>query len=410
MRWNGLDDEQNTSQFLAEKYQRDRETTSARVLPIETLAHAVGLSRPQFVCQHTMLPYRRAVASQAWEHPHGTDDDPAWRVNAVTQSDRIGAFLCADCIAEDVDFHGWAYWRRDHQLPGRYWCSKHNTTLRFATNKDAFLLSPTAAIKSTRPVDGQWVKRLRRNPNIERYLFVQSELLQRTSPLSSHGVTKLLQTACIDNGIHVGKGKGDRDRRLSKFLVDAYGEDWLRTISRQYGAGASGRITNYIDHVRAGLSVTTVVAALAALSTDSNELLIKLVQAGTAAQTRQTATPSRLDDEQLRKAYIRQRGIHHGVAKELDHYPATVKHRLDRAGLPTLTGQPLYELGRELTAFIDGGKSISQACGGNPEREAQLVQLLRGTARNLAGAVKQMNAIERASRRRFEAPPSGEPR
>lgn len=36
---------------------------------------------------------------------------------------------CHDCILADEDEHGFAYWRRDHQLPGVLVCQKHGTPL-----------------------------------------------------------------------------------------------------------------------------------------------------------------------------------------------------------------------------------------------------------------------------------------
>lgn len=39
---------------------------------------------------------------------------------------------CAQCIADDEDFRGWAYWHVEHQLPSVFVCTKHNRPLFMA--------------------------------------------------------------------------------------------------------------------------------------------------------------------------------------------------------------------------------------------------------------------------------------
>ncbi len=42
---------------------------------------------------------------------------------------------CPQCICSDLDTHGWAYWRRSHQLPGVWLCPEHLTPLRASCMK-----------------------------------------------------------------------------------------------------------------------------------------------------------------------------------------------------------------------------------------------------------------------------------
>ncbi|WP_137918364.1 TnsD family Tn7-like transposition protein [Hydrogenophaga sp. 2FB] len=63
---------------------------------------------------------------------------------------------CPRCIAVDQERHGWAYWHRDHQLPGTWICTSHQVHLRISPCKldqrarFAWVLpSPTAESNST---------------------------------------------------------------------------------------------------------------------------------------------------------------------------------------------------------------------------------------------------------------------
>lgn len=58
-------------------------------------------------------------------------------------SPRPAAFFCPSCVAEDEDFWHISYWRRVHQLPGMFACSKHpDSLLRFVVEQDALTHPP----------------------------------------------------------------------------------------------------------------------------------------------------------------------------------------------------------------------------------------------------------------------------
>lgn len=42
---------------------------------------------------------------------------------------------CSSCDSEDLALHGWAYWRRSHQLPGVWLCSRHHKPLQVSPFK-----------------------------------------------------------------------------------------------------------------------------------------------------------------------------------------------------------------------------------------------------------------------------------
>lgn len=42
---------------------------------------------------------------------------------------------CPACVHEDMNRHGWAFWRRSHQLPGVWLCSQHHVSLQISPLK-----------------------------------------------------------------------------------------------------------------------------------------------------------------------------------------------------------------------------------------------------------------------------------
>ena len=62
-----------------------------------------------------------------------------------------GATLCRDCIAEDINHWGFSYWRREHQLLGARWCTRHGNVLHFVDKSDAFDCSPAEMLAHSHP-------------------------------------------------------------------------------------------------------------------------------------------------------------------------------------------------------------------------------------------------------------------
>lgn len=81
---------------------------------------------------------------------------------------------CPECTRRDLDNHGWAYWRRGHQLPGVWLCPSHGMPLRVSNLKldqvarFAWVLPLTAGCQPVvgleesayKPAQNDWLRRL----------------------------------------------------------------------------------------------------------------------------------------------------------------------------------------------------------------------------------------------------------
>ncbi len=390
MRLNGFDRECITNSILDRLYREANPDDRTRRIPIETLAFAVGMDRQSFLCQHTMLPYRRAFATLAWDEAHGSDGDPGWRVPTVLQPERSAAFLCASCVEEDLNFHGVSYWRREHQFPGRWWCGKHDRVLSFVEGRDPFLAPPAHLLGSAKQPNARLADKARRNRFVERVGHLQSELVQRRRPLSAEAVQRFLQQLCKREKLTYGRTGGAR--HVSGELRRAFGDQWLQDVARVQDRRRD--LGAYALNLKDMPSCALALAAMAVLVGEAEDAMLVLLAAGVARPAEKRQTVRKLNADVLRRLYIKHCGVHKKVADNMGVFPASVKYRLDRLGLPTLTGASLAQLRRDLSAFATAGEALAVACEGDATRLAALEAALRGTATNLLSATAIMVPLD----------------
>lgn len=96
--------------------------------PVEMVAilHAVDVER--LICGHTYWALLNCVGSGslAQQIDQGLRGSK-W--STFSRRSRPGAWLCTACVEEDLEFWGFSYWRRRHQIPGLYHCDKHTVPL-----------------------------------------------------------------------------------------------------------------------------------------------------------------------------------------------------------------------------------------------------------------------------------------
>lgn len=194
---------------------------------VEFMAHMAGVPFDAFLRGHTTIPLRRAIVRDAnalsfRSSPH------ALRYVGLSGL-RPGAYLCESCVKEDLKFHGQSYWRREHQLPGVFWCSKHLRPLMVAEDDQAFLQTPAAVARLAKPLDVPWVERLRNHAVIDRFATVVSELANARQSLPERQVTLALRPLLDACGIHVGYAQVSRPL-LSDVLRNDLDERWLGSV------------------------------------------------------------------------------------------------------------------------------------------------------------------------------------
>lgn len=175
--FNGLRHSREHLTLLADWVQR-QVADSGELSPVEVLAWLAGQSSEHFVQAHTTMPFMRSVAMTQCKLPHGSPLQRLIMVRRALCDTRGYACLCSQCVEEDVQFHGHSYWRRSHQMPGVYWCSKHGQPLHYVRNSNPYSRFPSDCLReSSEQFCADWVSGLMRSDCIQRYVAISNDLL-----------------------------------------------------------------------------------------------------------------------------------------------------------------------------------------------------------------------------------------
>jgi hypothetical protein len=340
MRYNGWRDAKDAR--VALRAWLGRGEASGRDTPVvELLAHVSGQSLPAFLRSHSLLPLLRAITSGPAAVAHGVRGQPSllWTLGARLM--RPGAYLCRQCVHEDFDFHGTSYWRREHQLPGLFWCSKHGCALTVCSKPDAFLGSPTEAADAGQAIDQRWVEALQQCPVVGRFLSICNDLMESVDSVDERDVSRTLKRRAADIGLHVGRGKV-KAPLLSDRIKQALDGAWLDTVLPGLRAQPQGEYWHPVDAVlngkRSCVNTTTYAIALAMLfeADDEASNALRSLDATQKPVARRTESPTVVADEDLRTQYERENGRHADVAHALGLNRRAATARLHGLGLPDL--------------------------------------------------------------------------
>lgn len=362
------------------------------VSTVELLAAVAGLDVMVFVRNHTSLPLRRAILGDRFDVPHGSSQCGSVLWASAMREARPSAYFCNQCVTEDEDFHGIAYWRREHQLPGLYWCPKHGCPLNVVDNANAVWRSPSAFIGDSEQVDTHWVEALQRSQSIQTFLAVESALISRKWPLNESAVSKAVRKRARALDLQSGRG-ATRQRFTSDLVREKFDSRWLACVDPGLiSTSRDGASWCAVDRAawgrRSGISTTTYVIALAVLFDCEAEALGALISTVDTSEVCQAQGPRRQwNDEAIRAAYIEGRGIHRGAASILNGEPTAINKRLRSLGLPGFGNSALQGLQRAAAAFILEEMPLQQASEKAGVSMQDLERMLRQAAAPLGTAL-----------------------
>jgi len=380
---------------------------------LKLLSDAAGMELEGFVMNHTTLPLRRSVTSYMPGLPHGSPGNLVLLHVSGKRSCRDGAYLCQDCVWEDVDFHGRSYWRRAHQLPGTYWCAKHRGALSVVEDESAFLQPPSQMLGRARRLDGQWVESLQRNPAVERFLDLCDVLMDRPAAYPVAAVRNALRASARRHGFqsYATQSAGVcKDPLLSDALVEAYPASWLAQLVPGLPSKTKGVIWHQVD----GVLWTATSASAAVIYILALALLFESAPAATDAVDAEATSfrqPTRsrrkvVDDYEARETYIQAHGSHARMRRNhVDDWLPLIQAQ-QRLGLPGLPYARSSKLWDALDAFCRGRKSLEEALAMCAPHQDAFEKILRGAAEPLSIAIEEMAAPRsevRRGRRRTRA-------
>ncbi|MDM0077033.1 TniQ family protein [Variovorax sp. J2P1-59] len=358
---------------------------------VRPLAAAAGLEPIDYL-QHHSLHY---LSNAIWQ--------PGQQRLGLGQSLmllRPNVYLCRRCVQDDLQHYGMAYWHREHQLPGNYWCFVHESPLKCVENSKALYHSPSQALRNCSKSQFSRLEDMGHANLIKRFLQIEKGFLAAHKPLDGLAVTRVLLEAAAKAGVRDWRGANHTP--FSDLLHSKFSAQWLCSVLPVFREKQMGLRLETIDKglSKGYASVTAFIVALAALydagSSEIDALLSEVPDLSLAGP----ASPQIMNVDKLRRAYVKESGRHRRVAKRLGLPRRTTINHLHRMGLPSLdrigcvpstsAEEPLLRLRRAIERFVEDGQSVSEACEGLGLDVSYFENLLRATAGNLYQATRLM--------------------
>ncbi|MFW5329748.1 TniQ family protein [Hydrogenophaga sp. ZJX-1] len=307
---NGWIDEKCTMRELLRWSGRHGQTLRD-VPPVELLAKAAGMNLHSFVHEHSMLPLRRAITSNSPGELLGGARQTTALWSLAMRPMRPHAYLCPRCIAEDVGFHGESYWRREHQIPGRYRCVRHECALSYVSLPKAYLAGPAACLGAVHQAPQGVHEQSQSSNAIERYLDICSCLLHVDTPRDELAVSRVAKARvkALNLGFHVGKGAVTKALLSDRLRLNFDGA-WLESVIPGLMNVPRGKFWSPVDRVllnnRSGMSVIAYALVFAVLYDCADDAANAIISAELlSTKGRPNLKMGRLPSyEQLRVGYI----------------------------------------------------------------------------------------------------------
>jgi len=355
------------------------------------LAKMAGVPVTEFVSQHSFVPLRRAIT---WFHPeakHGCESILPLLWSGPMHLPRDGAYFCEHCVAEDIEFHGMSYWRRSHQIPGVFWCSKHRAPLSYVERDSAFKRPPSASLDMALHVSPKWVEELMGNPYLQRYADVCSCLMERDRPFDVAVVSHVLKEEARTQGFQAS-GRPVKRPLLSDMAIKEIGRKWLATVVPALADKPEGDISHQVDgvcYLKKSSSSVAAYALVGALLYSSVDEAINAL-AGMRSQDLGTRRKRKADlpTGELVNAYIQSRGDYARAAEHFDCVYQTVASRYATLGLPNFSGKRGARLFDSAVAFFVEEKSWTDSIAAGHITPQEMENMVRCSGSSLGSALR----------------------
>lgn len=338
------------------------------------ISHIFSIPFVDVVRRHTLLPLILSL-NYYGESCHAFNFGKSGSSRVQSETLRV----CPECTREDLQWHGYSFYRRDHQIIGVNVCHKHGEPL-LKLKKGAERYLPSDAefkdfIEGPCPSNDLC-------PLSYKYRELVVGLLEREKPISSvqlgNSLRGLVQSAPQDVSIY--------QTAIEKLIEMRSIEDgnFINDLVTHTSKVLSPQPIKKLRFAFYGGELNPLIYALISLLvTDSvpeamNVLLGKRV---VSAQARKTSISS----EKLVDAYVRCGGSFGAVRSEVGMDRSSIRVRFLQIGLPNL-GRKGVKLGAVLQPLSDGS-SVEEAAVAAGLKPGDLQRVVVGLALNRIGVV-----------------------
>lgn len=214
--FNGVSSKIDTGKMLHDYFRK----TPAETSPISMLAELLQFDIEFFVNNHSLIPITKYVEIK--NPADNKVDERSLRLLGSKTIKHWGCF-CEECVKEDINYLGFSFWRRSHQLPGIDWCQKHQIPLCESLIKDNFFQQPAfhLANKNYKKAD---ISLSIENTSVLKYVQAIQNVFELSKPLQYLDVAleKKLKTLKSQVPKNCNSGK------LSTIILRDFPHEWLK--------------------------------------------------------------------------------------------------------------------------------------------------------------------------------------
>lgn len=331
-RVNGISDKAKLSNSLRNVFENQVDSKNETSL-VEKLATLSKVSMQNFIKFHTLIPLQTAVTSK-----NNRKCDLNKRLSALgPRLMRQDIQCCEHCISEDMEFHGFSYWRRNHQLPGIDWCQKHAKPLiQLEPNLSYFIDSPSNIIKehSYTVADTSFHE----HPIITRFEEYLGLFLDMHAPLSHEVVTRYLSNRAKSLNLRVSQN-GNR-KLLSDLCIELIPKSWLFMHFPTFNTKVQNKFDNVIDAacMPGGMAFNSLryILGLAVFAKPEEESQSIILELQSSQQIRSPKIIKSKNRKPIQAAYVESKGNLRKMALSLRKDYTSLSETARRAGMPSL--------------------------------------------------------------------------
>jgi hypothetical protein len=365
-RVNGWGSAYTTAKHLAD-WVKEISSCDERLCGVEVLAKVAGMDVTAFVRNHTMLPFRRAVALDHEDVPHGSAERRSLLEKRAYCATRKGLYFCRQCVAEDLKESGSPYWRRSHQLPGTLWCPVHETALASVKWTLEHMEIPHDCLETGVDVPHERFEIAKANPSIHRFIEICASFMGEQKPIHESLISKLVRDRY--RKILLNPEQDVEEVNIAVKIQQHFDADWFTEVlvRREKSLNQTLKyLQDFFDRVTGNLNIVGYAMLLTVLYDTSDEALaeIKGLRSKTKQKRRDEGSSDQwqFDEKAMRIAYFSGHGNHVTIARAMGLSRHEVKRRMNVLGLPSLGRNNTSKLQSVIKNLLDGEMSLVQLC------------------------------------------------
>lgn len=266
--------------------------------PLHSVAKLLKIDVADYATLHTLMPFhsfafqsdKEGHCSQ-WRQPHFR----RFGFSAINPH----ALFCPDCAKEDEAYWGFSYWRREHQILGMRWCSRHQRPLMYTPGSDAFFRPPSEWLPYAMPYMDDLPSDAANGP-LARYQQMVALMLEHGAPESLSRMRDHIARQAQENGLVLSECVLGH-RLTSDRIFQTFPRKWLTEVFPRARNKQLGHFCNVFDNalkpVRSGMVGAPAMACALVALFDDPEIAVRTICSNQPAPARQTDVNDRTSDD-----------------------------------------------------------------------------------------------------------------